>query len=245
MEEKSTAKDVRRIVWKIRFDRLRKWFGSKTGFTGKTLWDWFGLLIVPAVLGFGALWFNQAMRTNEQIIAADRQREETLQNYFDKMAELLLQDNLREADLRETVLFDANLSRAWLLETNLSEAWLSRADLRGAMLAGAWLSSTEMLDVDLSDANLTGAHMRGAILRAANLSGANPRGADLSEADLRFADLSGTDLSMSNLTGSNLRWADLSTANLTEADLTGARYNSQTKWPEGFDYENSGAILDE
>ena len=32
---------------------------SRIGFRGETLWDWLELLIVPAVLGAGALWFAQ------------------------------------------------------------------------------------------------------------------------------------------------------------------------------------------
>lgn len=35
-----------------------------TGFN-KTLWDWLDLLIVPAVIGLGALWANWTFQENE------------------------------------------------------------------------------------------------------------------------------------------------------------------------------------
>ena len=73
---------------------------------GKTLWDWLQLLIVPAVLAVAALWFNTSERKNEvkmaeertiseREIASDRNREELLQSYIDRMTELLLDKGLR------------------------------------------------------------------------------------------------------------------------------------------------------
>ena len=40
----------------------------------------------------------------------------------------------------------------------------------------------------------------------------------------------------------NLKGADLEEVNLEGADLKGARYDSETIFPEDFDYKNSGAI---
>jgi hypothetical protein len=59
-----------------------------------------------------------------------------------------------------------------------------------------------------------------------------------SGADLREADLHRTDLSEADLQGANL-----SGANLSEADLREARYDSDTKFPEGFDPEAAGMVL--
>lgn len=83
----------------------------------RTLWHWMDLLLVPAILALGALWFNrqerkaereiqeqrrqddldiQERRTQtEREIARDRQRENALQMYLDCMTELLLKENLR------------------------------------------------------------------------------------------------------------------------------------------------------
>src|SRR5437588_12219074 len=43
-----------------------------TGFTGKTLWDWLQLLIIPLVLAIIALLFNLANSRTERQIAKQR-----------------------------------------------------------------------------------------------------------------------------------------------------------------------------
>jgi len=79
-----------------------------TGFTGKTLWDWLQLLIIPAVLAIGGYLFTFTISRNERKaadthnqtereIAQDNQREAALQEYIDKMSELLLHEKLRES----------------------------------------------------------------------------------------------------------------------------------------------------
>jgi len=59
-------------------------------------------------------------------------------------------------------------------------------------------------------------------------------GAYLSGADLSGADLSGADLSGADLDGANLARADLSGADLADANLDGAKWNTWTRWPDGF-----------
>ena len=41
----------------------------------------------------------------------------------------------------------------------------------------------------------------------------------------------------------NLDGAVLDSANLSGVNLSGALYDSVTRWPDGFEVENSGAIL--
>ena len=85
---------------------------------GKALWDWLQLLIIPFVLAVGALLFNLAnTRTeqkitdkrykNDQDIAADKQREDLLQTYLDRMSELLLNKHLRTSDSKDEVRYSA------------------------------------------------------------------------------------------------------------------------------------------
>ena len=73
------------------------------GLRGKTLWDWLQLLIIPAVLAVGGYIFNYTISRNERNaadqrnqtereIAQDNQREAALQEYIDKMSELLLHE---------------------------------------------------------------------------------------------------------------------------------------------------------
>src|SRR5437764_15450366 len=62
--------------------------------SGKTLWDWLQLLIIPVALAGVAIWFNRVERRNEQAITTDNQRETALQAYIDKMSELILEKHL-------------------------------------------------------------------------------------------------------------------------------------------------------
>ena len=64
-----------------------------------------------------------------------------------------------------------------------------------------------------------------------------------SELDLSFSNLSGANLSGADLSGADLRMTNLFKANLSKADLRGARYNKDTKFPEGFDPEAAGMML--
>ena len=78
----------------------------------KTIWDLLQLLIVPAALAGAAFWFNaQQGKTERQLsqkqselereIAQDQQRENALQTYLDRVAELLLKEKLRDSQERE------------------------------------------------------------------------------------------------------------------------------------------------
>ena len=106
-----------------------------------------------------------------------------------------------------------------LLNTCRERLWLPRADLSGRFLFAA----------DLAQANLNSANLNGANLRYSSLEGANLRKANLSEADL---------------TGADLRAADLREADLSGTDLRRAKYNRNTKWPDGFDLKAAEVILE-
>ena len=56
-------------------------FARWVGFEGKTLWDWLRILVVPVALATGALYIDIAT----SYIAADRQREESMNDYFGEM----------------------------------------------------------------------------------------------------------------------------------------------------------------
>jgi hypothetical protein len=92
---------------------------------GKTLWDWLQLLIIPAVLAVAGYIINLTISKGEQAateqraqsereaaekraeterdIAQDNQREAALQEYIDKMSELLLHEKLRESQPEDEV----------------------------------------------------------------------------------------------------------------------------------------------
>jgi hypothetical protein len=72
---------------------------------------------------------------------------------------------------------------------------------------------------------------------SSNTMGLSLRGQDLRGEDLKDAFLDDVDLS-----DTDLRGVDLSGASLDGAHLAGARYDAQTRWPEGFDPAQHGAV---
>ena len=61
----------------------------------KTLWDWLKLLIIPSSIAFGVWWLNYAERKKDLETEKDRQYQAALESYFDCMADLLIEENLR------------------------------------------------------------------------------------------------------------------------------------------------------
>jgi Pentapeptide repeats (8 copies) len=230
--------------------RGRAW--DRTGFGGKTAWDWMELFIVPLVLALGAFLFNYSQNAQQQQmeetraarqVAADElsAQEERLQTYLEEMGTLLVDKGLLDSEEDDetrylarartlAVLEQAGEGQKYTVVSFLAESGL--ADGRGG--AGPVVS--------LANANLSGADlhvvddMQGAVLTEADLSNtwvmqdldgatltrAQLDGADLPEAILRSAYLNAADLSNANLERADLREADLTDADLTGADLTGA-----------------------
>jgi uncharacterized protein YjbI with pentapeptide repeats len=207
----------------------------------KTLWDWMqllGVLAIPVVVAFGTIWFTAQQEKVSGAENTDNQRERALQDYIDKMSDLLLNKHLHESSKDEkvrqiarirtlTVLRRLDAERKgnviqFLQEAHLIEGEKAILDLKGADLGGADLSRANLRDANLSGADLSRANLRDADLGGADLSRANLRDADLSDAFLRDAILIRADLRDANLSKANLRDADLSEADLGGADLGGA-----------------------
>jgi hypothetical protein len=217
-------------------------------------WDWLQLLVIPFVLAVGGYLFIYTASSNgqkamqlrnqtERDIALDNQHETALQDYIDKLSELLLHEKLRESapedEVRKiarvrtlTVLprLDKERKRSvlqFLHESGLIDKGSRIIDLRGADLIAAYLNKADLSRAILSEANLSGAYLDEANLGGANLHGANLRGANLHEANLDEAYLGEaylgeTDLSGAILSGANLHGAGLGGANLGKANLSGA-----------------------
>jgi uncharacterized protein YjbI with pentapeptide repeats len=196
------------------------------------------LLIVPLTLAITAYLFNLAQYRTELKIASERQQEETLQGYLDKMTDLLLEENLRnsdyEAEVRSvarartlTVLHTLDVERKatilrFLYETKLISGLLSVINLGNADLSGSVLDEAYLLGANLYAANLRGAYLRGAILSEANLERTHLSDAKLYKALASKINLSAAILKNANLTEIILNEADLTSADLTNADLTNA-----------------------
>ena len=219
----------------MRFVEHRSWaawtgFGSfsapdGTYYPAKTLWDVLDLLIVPLVLALGAYWFNKSEKANERKIADDRQKEQALQNYLDKITELLVERSL----IKEKGNIDVPVVQAAKIRTITT---LRTLDLDRKNILLQFLRDSKLADFILSPASLSKADLRMANLMGTNLSEANLSEAVLYKANLSGANLSGADLCGVNLMGADLRRADLSGADLSEANLRGANLTRATIAPE-------------
>lgn len=124
--------------------------------------------------------------------------------------------NLKSLDVKQTDCSHANFEGANLNEANAYRAKLSHASLRSADCRKMNFNNATLLQTDLSNADANGAwfrgaRMKGAICRATNFKGAHLDGADLCGAD--FSD-----------------------AVLEKAKLNYAKYDENTKFPQGFTY---------
>jgi uncharacterized protein YjbI with pentapeptide repeats len=154
---------------------------------------------------------------------------------------------LVEAHLAGTHLERAHLEGAHLEWTRLGEACLKEAHLRHAYLVAAHLAGASLMNANLEEVCLLGATMSGTNLVGANLSRAHLEWAFLVTANLQNANLAGArlmgaELESANLAHANLIGTDLRETRLTWTRLRGARYNADTRWPEGFDPVAAGAV---
>jgi hypothetical protein len=201
----------------------------------KTLWDWLQLLIVPVVLALAAFALNDAQTRREQrteqarddrarAVAADGRRQDTLDDYLQRMSELVLVHEPADSrpgsrpfalarTLTITVLGQLDPTRKrivvqFLAETNLiRSARNSRGD-RSRLLARADLRGANLQELDLSSMSLTYADLRHADLNRATLGRTNFDGARLNHATLQ---------------GAFIEDAHFYLADLRHADLTGVR----------------------
>ena len=248
------------VLWLSTHRQNLEWTGSGravlTLLGTKTIWDWMDLLLLPLVLAGGVLLLNlsrrrvERQRSEEQAsldreIASDQQKEEAVQAYFDRIADLLLKDKLSKFSPEEvktvarirtlTILRGLDPGRKGRVIMFLRDSGLIEReaviDLCGADLSGASAVFASLGRVNIGEANLRGADLHGANLgksflggtnlQGANLAGANLAGADLFEANLCGADLSYARLNGANLNGADLRGCKLNEANLSDADLSG------------------------
>lgn len=172
-----------------------------TGFQGRTLWDWLKVLVVPMAVVLVGLYIDIVA----SYIAVDRQREESMKEYFREMTTLLIEHKLRQADKESEVRSIARVRTLttlrkmdgirrgfimmFLSESNLISrddpiVSLSGANLRAADLTGVDLSNTALQNVYLYGANLDHTEFRGADLTNVVLTEAKLRNSNLMDAHL-------------------------------------------------------------
>lgn len=210
-----------------------------------------GILLIASILWLG-IQQNQGSRalSNQQrdlalSTAADQQRETLLLNYRDKIADLMVHDNLLHAHSADASVLVANaytvetLRRLdpdrkaalmrFLYQTNLMSNDRRIVSMREADVSGAHLANTDLRDTYLIGINLSGADLRGATLSDANLTFANLSNANLVNADLHACDLHNVNLAGTNLAGANLRDA----TGLNEDILSKAKSLAGATMPDG------------
>jgi len=89
----------RQVLWGIRIALVLAVLVAIGYAYGIILWDWLKLLIVPAVIAIGGLWFNHQQQERGLEVENQRAQDEALQAYLDQMSQLLLDTDrpLREA----------------------------------------------------------------------------------------------------------------------------------------------------
>ena len=195
-------------------------------------------------------WLASEDRESDRKIASDLSQQDALQQYFDTMTDLLLNQKLRESNSGDAVAEVARVrTLAVLRQLNgkrkaLLIRFLYDADLIGSKCTGCVpkagadpieaveavirLRGADLRNVDLVQAYLRGANFRFDVdLRDADLRGANLAEVELTDADLRGANLTLLPLDnntslVTNLSGAVLSGADLRGANLQGANLKGA-----------------------
>lgn len=200
----------------------------------KTLWNWMELLIVPLVLAIGVWWLNRSEKSTERELAenrnlleqkltVDRLQETALQNYFDRMSDLLLNSNLRkskpEDEVRSiarsrtlSVLRSLDSNRKGTLIRFLYESGLIIIENTVIPLAGADFSFGSMAYIRLWETNL----------KKVNFTKADLTRAKLQKSDLTHAVLSESTLYHAYFILANLQGANLTKCNLIESDFTEA-----------------------
>jgi len=187
----------------------------------KTLWDWLGLLGVIAI-PVALFYFQQQEQKRsdkqseaEKEIAAINLREEAIQNYIDRIADLLIDKKMR------------SLFKLFTRRTSLEDSpEFDELDAILDLIHARTLSILRRLDGDgerkgsvvrfLIDTELIQGF---SILKEANLIGANLSVIDISYINLCKADLSNAMLPFSIIKGANLCLAKLVNTNLIKATL--------------------------
>jgi uncharacterized protein YjbI with pentapeptide repeats len=199
-----------------------------TGFGGKTLWDWLQLLIIPLVLASAGLWFTFQLDQRQQETEVNRAMDTALQAYLGQMSQLLIEEDLHNAQPGESL---SELARARTLtildqlDGNRRERvlqFLHEADLIDKEHPVLSLEGASLSDVSILGEDYSGANLAGVVLNESDLSGITLDQADLSDADLGHTNLNEAELKGTDFSNAELWGADLGSANLTGADLSDA-----------------------
>lgn len=187
-----------------------------------------GIALIASILWNGMQQNQSALNSQQRALtlstAADQQRETILLNYRDRIANLMVQNNLLQSHPADASTLVAD---AYTLET------LRRLDPDRKAALMRFLYQTKLISNDrhiisMSDADAQNAHMANTDLRDTYLLGINLGGADLHGAILSDANFTFANLSNANLANADLHACDMHNVNLTGANLAGANLRDAT-----------------
>lgn len=224
----------------------KSFWPSWTGFSGKTLWDWFSVFLLSLTIA----WFGfqqsqtalqvsvsqhvsdqkiaQANHQADQELAADQQRAATLNTYLVDMKDLIFNHGLATSKAGDPI---RSLARA---ET---QSTLSQLDGKRKRVVFEFLLYASLIDYDqktdtraiiaVSRADLSNVDLSSEGGRPIDLAGDNFNNANLSDGFFEYSFLAGDTFTHANLHDAHLHgtsfiYDDLSYANLSNADLTSA-----------------------
>lgn len=230
--------------------------------SGKTVWDWLGVLGVPFTLALLGYCFQRLQERQGE----KNRKEELIQSYFDNLSTLLIDKDLlactepkfREDNKMVSGLDVADIVRArtlsilrrlgddgkqktfimkFLLETKILSVLkpsLSGAELNNVNLAGGNFQEIDFSEADLRKVQLSS---KSTSLLYACFESANLTDANLSEAYADFAafdkaKLIGTNFDGTSLMDAKLGSADVSKASFYNANLTHADLSNVRNWTE-------------
>lgn len=143
---------------------------------------------------------------------------------------------------------DCLLSNSYISGSSFAKAdmtWMNgdSSEIADCNMSGVILAYAEASRLSVFCTSFVGADLSDAVIRRSYFYRCDFSGADLSDAVLVHTILSDCNFTNAHMRGADLRLCDLSGTDMTGADLEGANiagavYNYDTKWPEGFRFEN-------
>ena len=219
---------------------------------GKTLWDWMELVLIPLVLFFGAHYFTSVQRRTELEQTKRREQANILQNYFDRMQDLILNHDLLNDKTNDAVTVMALV----LTRTTLAQLEPENKSPLLQFLDGTKLivpSNSGNVKLSLSSTNLVGVGLPFGYVNG-NFQGTDFKFANMKDARFDLADFRQADLMGVHLESASLMLCDLSGANLEGAFLKGANFYNSTfseetimpngeNWYQDIDWKKFGIIF--
>ena len=132
-----------------------------------------------------------------------------------------------DLDFHRAVLSGVNMSHSKIINCTLRNA-----ELNNALCVGTHFSQSSLIMIDAQFANFENAVMKDIQII----------GAKFEEAILKGANFNGSDIGHACFKKAVLLDAELLCNRIDQASFEGAVYNSATKWPEGFNPLEYGAI---